>query len=254
MGITILSPYKLFFIDQSDFLFALMKDGRKIQIQKAPFFPCITSDSKKLSGISFDGENSHISQIPFSIDEQPAEEILSLFGYFYYPSFSKDGKKLAIIEADLLNQRPAGELQVYQKKIKRWYKKLSLPAKMRPVFWSLSDDSLFFINTENNLFQASEKRKRLIAENVQLFNISHLKNEILYLSDNQIFIYSVPQKEAILSFPAHHITALCFDKTSTSIFYATSFENRHAIYEYNRLSNKSTLLLQTKTPVLFLGS
>ena len=254
MGITILSPYKLFFIDQSDFLFALMKDGRRIQIQKAPFFPCLTSDGKKLSGISFDGENSHIFQIPFSIDGEQPKEILSLFGYFYYPSFSKDGKKLAIIEADLLNQRPAGELQLYQKKIKRWYKKLSLPAKMKPVFWNLSDDSLFFINTENNLFQASEKRKHLIAENVQLFNISHMKNEIVYLSDNQIFIYSVPKKEVISSFSAHHVTAVCFDKTATSVFYAMSFENRHAIYEYNRLSNKSSLLIQSKTPVLFLGS
>ena len=254
MGITILSPYKLFFIDQSDFLFALMKDGRQIQIQKAPYFPCLSSDGQRIAGISFDGENSHIFQMPFSVDAQDPKEILSLFGYFYYPSFSKDNKKLAVIEADLLKQRPAGELQIYQKKIKRWYKKDSFPAKMKPVFWSLNDDVLFYITPENQLFKIYEDKKHLIAENVQMFNISPLKSELIYLSDNQIFIYSLMKDENIFSIPAHHVTALCFDKTATSFFYATSFENRHAIYEHNRISNKSSLLIQSKGPVLFLGA
>ena len=254
MGITILSPYKLFFIDQSDFLFALMKDGRQIQIQKAPYFPCLSSDGQRLSGISFDGENSHIFQMPFSVDSQLPTEILSLFGYFYYPSFSKNNKKLAVIEADLLNQRPAGELRIYQKKIKRWYKKDSLPAKMKPVLWDIADEAFFYINAENQLIKVWENKRQLIAENVQLFNISHLKNEIIYLSDGQIFIHSLLKNEIVFSIPAHHVTALCFDKTGTSFFYATSFENRHAVYEYSRISGKSTLLVQSKGPVLFLGS
>ena len=161
---------------------------------------------------------------------------------------------MAIIEADLLNQRPAGEIRIYQKKIKRWYKKDSLPAKMKPVFWDINDEAFFYINAGNQLLRIKEDKQHPIAENVQMFNISHLKNELIYLSDNQIFIYSLMKDENIFSIPAHHVTALCFDKTATSFFYATSFENLHAIYEHNRILNKSSLLIQSKGPVLFLGA
>ena len=121
MGISILTLYRLFFITQSDVLHALMKDGRTMKIKQTPYFSNISSDKKFLTGISFDGENTHVLSLPFAFDLTPKKEITFLFGYYYYPCLSKNGKKMAIVEADLLKPRPQGELRLYQRKIKKWY-------------------------------------------------------------------------------------------------------------------------------------
>ena len=44
MSISILTPYKLFFVTQSENLFALMKDGRTLKIKQVPYFSNISSD------------------------------------------------------------------------------------------------------------------------------------------------------------------------------------------------------------------
>ena len=170
-NVTILTPYKLFFITQGENLFALMKDGRVLKIKQTPYFSNISSDKKSITGISFDGENTHILSVPFGFDLAKPQEITSLFGYFYYPCLSKSGKKMAVVEADLLKPRPQGELRIYTKKIKHWYLQNSFDARMRPPFISALDDSLFFIDEESNLIHYISE-KEVLACDVQNFALS----------------------------------------------------------------------------------
>ena len=110
MSFTILSIYKLFFLTQSDILFALTKDGRILKVKRTLYFSALSSDKKILSGISFDGEYTHIFSQKFGFSNELANKITSFFGYFYYPALNANRKKIALIEADLLKPRPQGEL------------------------------------------------------------------------------------------------------------------------------------------------
>ena len=252
MSISILTPYKLFFITQADILYALMKDGRVLKIKQTPYFSNISSDKKILSGISFDGENTHIFSLPFGFDLAPKKEIVSLFGYFYYPCLAKENKKMAVIEADLLKPRPQGELRIYTRKIKKWYLNETFEAKMRPPFISQADDSLFFIDKDNFLMRYVAKRLNPIAEKVQIFALSPTSTKLAYWQENKIFIYSLLERKEISSFPASCVTALTFDTTEKEIIYATSQEKRNAIYSQNYVLSKTSLLVQSDEPVVFI--
>ena len=252
MSITILSPYRLFFIDESDFLFVLMKDGRLSKIKKVNSFSALSADFKHLGGVSFDEKNTHITQSSLNFDNQPPTEITSLFGYFYYPVFNSTSKKLAVIEADLLSPLSSGRLCLFQKKIKNWKKITETPAQLKPPFWSRLTDSLFFFNTHNELICLSHEEKALIAKNAYLAALSPLQSEIVFFDGSHIRLYSLIQKNEEIIFPAPYTTAVCFDEKAQNIFYATSFEGKHAIYSFNRMTQKTYLLCETITPIHFL--
>ena len=252
MTFTILTIYRLFFITQSDFLYALTKDGRVLKIKKVPYFSALSSDKKILSGISFDGENTHIFSAPFGFSEEKPALTTSFFGYFYYPALSANRKKVALIEADLLKPRPQGELCIYQKKIKRWYKLLALDAKIKaPIF--LKDDSVLYINPENILvLQKQDGNSVPIASNVQNFNVSLDGKKLCTFNGEQIDVYNLDNLQKASSFPALYVSALAFDENSQEITYATSYENRHAIYTTK--ATKSELLVQTQEPVTLIDT
>ena len=253
MSISILTPYKLFFITQADILYALMKDGRVLKIKQTPYFSNISSDKKTLSGISFDGENTHIFSLPFGFDLAPKKEIVSLFGYFYYPCLAKDGKKMALIEADLLKPRPQGELRIYTRKIKKWYLNETFESKMKPPIISSLDDSLYFIDKDNLLVRYIAQELHPIAENVQNFALSPTSAKIAYWQGNCIVVYSLLERKELCSFPVSNLTSLAFDATEKEILYATSQENRNTLYTQNYISGKTSLLVQTDEPVIFIS-
>ncbi len=252
MSITILSPYRLFFIDETDFLFVLMKDGRLCKIKKVDSFPALSADFKHLGGVSFDGENTHITQTPLEFDHSAPREIASVFGYFYYPAFASNSKKMALIEADLLSPLSSGSLCLFQKKIKNWKKTTEIPALLKPPFWSRLTESLFYFNTHHELMCFCQDEKTIIAQNVYLAALSPLQSEILYFDGNYVRLYSLIQKSEEIVFPAPYATAVSFDQKAQNIFYATSFEGKHAIYGFHRASQKTYLLCETTTPIHFL--
>ena len=90
MSNIILTPYLLFFIDQMDVLFTLMKDGRLLRVKKVDSFANLSVDFRHpLAGVQFDGEKTHIrsSSVDF---ETEFYETATIFGYGYYPSFNKN--------------------------------------------------------------------------------------------------------------------------------------------------------------------
>ncbi|MBP5534399.1 MAG: hypothetical protein J6Y03_02710 [Alphaproteobacteria bacterium] len=254
-NIKILTPYKLFFITQGEILYALMKDGRTLKIKQTPYFSNISSDKKILSGISFDGENTHILSIPFGFDLAKPQEITSLFGYFYYPCLSKDGRKMAVVEADLLKPRPQGELRLYKRKIKHWYQQVSFESRMKAPFISSLDDSLFFIDEENRLvhYIPEISEKKILANDIQNFSLSSSLTKIVYFTETQVYVYSLLEHKEITNFPMTNLTAVCFDASEKEILYARNQDNRFAIYSFDYQEKKTTLLLQTNDPVVLLS-
>ena len=244
MSISILTPYKLFFTTQADILYALMKDGRVLKIKQIPYFSNCSSDRRMLCGISFDGENTHIMSSSLGVDSLEKKEIASLFGYFYYPCLSKNGKKMAIIEADLLKPKPEGELQIYIKKIKRWYLQKSFPAKMKSAFLSFLDESVFFIDEQSNLCRLLDDKKTILAADVLFFALSPSQTKIAYYNGSAIHVYSLLNRSEITSFPVTNLTALCFDVTENEILFSVSQDNRHAIYSQNYKTNKTVLSIK----------
>lgn len=254
MSITILSPYRLFFIDESDFLFALMKDGRISRVKKVDAFAALSADFKHIGGVSFDGENTHISLCSLDFDNQPCDEMMAIFGYFYFPAFSAKNKKMAVIEADLLNPRPAGELSLYQRKIKKWKKIMQTSARMKPPVWSKHSDSLFYLDEKNSLLELRETRTEVKAENVIYFALSPLQTELAYFDGSHIHLYSLLEKKELELFAASYTTALCFDQGAENIFYATTVEGRNAIYAFNRRTQKIGMLCEIPSGVVFLSA
>lgn len=250
MSFTILSIYRLFFITQGDILYALSKDGRLFKIKKTPYFSALSADKKFLSGISFDGEYTHIFETPFGFTDESEKKITSFFGYFYYPTLSINQKKIALIEADLLKPRPQGELCIYQKKIKKWHKQIALDAKIKaPCF--LSDDSVLYVNPDNVLIKHRQDAASVnIALNVQFFNVSSDEKKLATFNGERIEIYDLNTLKQTGSFSAAYITALAFE--GNKILYATSYENRNAIYITDL--NKAELLTQTFEPVILMDT
>ena len=251
MTFSVLTIYRLFFITQGDILFALTWDGRALKIKQTPYFSGLSCDKQTLTGISFDGEHTHIFTQSFAFTEDKPEELTSLFGYFYYPTLNANRKKMAVLEANLLKPRTHGELCIYQKKIKKWYQIETLDAKIKPPIFN-DDDSLLYIDSESNLIvYFSENASNKITENVQCYNTSN--NYIITFNGSCISLYDKKNFTLSNQVPASYVTALTFDEAHHEILYATSYENRHAIYAFNMKTNKTTLLLQTTDPVILMG-
>ena len=108
MSNIILTPYLLFFIDQMDVLFTLMKDGRLLRVKKVDSFANLSVDFRHpLAGVQFDGEKTHIrsSSVDF---ETEFYETATIFGYGYYPSFNKNNSLFVLVRADLLTPNSFG--------------------------------------------------------------------------------------------------------------------------------------------------
>lgn len=85
MSITILSPYRLFFIDEVGKLWTVLKDGRVRFIKNFESFQVIASDKKTLCGVQFHGEDTRVIQTDLTFEEPDATPLLPEKGIFTYP-------------------------------------------------------------------------------------------------------------------------------------------------------------------------
>lgn len=253
MTFSVLSIYRLFFITKDDVLYALTRDGRVLKVKETPYFPALSCDGTTLAGIFFDGKDTHIEIQSFGFNSESRTHLTSLFGYCYYPTLNASQKQMAVIEVDLLKPRTQGELCIYKKKISKWYLMERLDAKMRPPVF-LKDDSVLFIDSQNCLtIHASSGQCQTVAQNVQCFGISPDNSWIALFDGTQICLYSMEQKRVIQNIIASYVTCVTFNSSAQEIIYATSYENRHAIYAFGLKSGKTALLTQTQEPVTLLG-
>ncbi len=251
MGSVILTPYRLFFVDQTDNLFALMKDGRLSRVKKVDSFANASADCHNLTGVRFDGENTHVTTVSLDFDSNPAE-LATFFGYAYYPTLNKDSLLLAVIRADLLSPRPYGNMIIYKKYRKKWKPVLERKSFMKRPVWSKFNDSLFFVNIFQQLVKITpDGQEDIIAHNVIDFALSGLQTEALCWDGKFLRIVSVMDKAEINYFPATSLNAFCWSGDSRAFYLSVSQEGKNNIYCVDKETKKTLLLLQTPGPVPF---
>lgn len=252
MATKILTPYRLFYIDESENMFSLMKDGRVLKNKKTFSFQSVNSDLSTISGVVFDGEKSHIFVSELNFDDTLPKKIASFSGYYYYPSMNEKFKKMAILEVNLLDKVGYATLCIYRKKIKYWTKEKEIQAKMTPPFF-FNDDSFLYVDENNLLVLSDGDTKQIICSNVERFCVSSSKQKIAYYDGTSIITINLTSKEKISEFQVNHLTAMTFSENEKDIYYATSFERQNFIYQYDCDTDKISLLTATNQTVTFMG-
>lgn len=252
MSNVILTPYRLFFVDQTDILFALMKDGRVSRVKKIDSFANASADFQNVTGVRFDGENTHVTTVSLDFDSCPAE-LATFFGYAYYPTLNKDASFLALIRADLLSPRPFGVMIIYKKWRKKWKPVLERKSFMKRPVWSKFTDSLFFINIFQQLVKINPTgEEEIIAHNVVDFALSALQTQVVCWDGRFLRILSVLDKTESDRFPASSLNAFACSNDEKSLYLSVSLEGKNNIYCIDIASKKTLLLTQTPGVVPFI--
>ena len=252
MSNVILTPYRLFFIDQTDILYALMKDGRLSRVKKVDSFANASADFQNLTGVRFDGENTHVTSVSLDFDSLPTE-LAPFFGYAYYPTLNKDASLLSLIRADLLSPRPFGVMIIYKKLRKKWKPIVERKSFMKRPVWSKFTDSLFFINIFQQLVKITPTgEEEILAHNVVDFALSPLQTEAACWDGKFMHIISVLDKTENDCFPASALNTFAYSSDGHSLNFSVTLEGKNNMYCIDKASKKTLLLLQTPSLVPFI--
>lgn len=242
MSITILSPYRLFFIDEAGKLWTVLKDGRVRFIKNFESFQVIASDKKTLCGVQFHGEDTRVIQTDLTFEEPDATPLFTGKGYFYYPNLWVPKKqKLAIVKADLLNPQGTGDLIIYEKARTKFHPLVKIPAKIAPSVWNTGTRELFYLTHQNALAKTDGKTGHLVAEQASLFTLNPNGTEVAYYHQDCITMVSL-QSGVHQRCLAFDVTALGYDATSPLLYFAT-YKGKGAIYQFDKRTGEVSLVL-----------
>lgn len=248
MGITILSPYRLFFIDEAGKLWTVLKDGRVRFIKNFESFQVIASDKKTLCGVQFQGEDTNVIQTDLTFEEPETNPIFSGKGYFYYPNLWVPKKqKLAIVKADLLNPQGTGDLIIYEKARTKFHPLVKIPAKIAPSVWNTGTQELFYLTAKNALACTDGKSGQIIADQADLFTLNKNGTEVAYYNQDCITMISL-QNGVHQRCLAFDVTALGYDASSPILYFST-YKDKGAIYQFDKRTSEVSLVLNHANPI-----
>lgn len=237
----ILTPYFLFFADETNSLYALLKDNRLRIVKKLDSFSGISFDRRTAIGISFNGEKTALTQTSLEFDENPIRPFGVFFGYFYYPSLNESGKKIALIQTDLLHPQNIGELCVYHFFRGKWRLLQKKEALISPPFFT-ENDILFFIDSKNRLVCIEKDQERPLLNNISLFTVTPDGKRLAAVTEDEILIYDLETGQKILSFTVSFVSALCFSKDKQTLFFANFFDGKSHLYTLDIQEVRASLL------------
>ena len=146
MAITVLSPYQVFFIDEHDKLWAVLKDNRCRFVKSVPAFSCFSAARDYICGVEFDGEETTVMGTTFGFGNDGCAPMFKQWGYFYYPALLETKTPfVAVLKADLLNTAGTADMIVYKKARKKYQPIYQLRAKVVPPVWSPKCKKLYYI-------------------------------------------------------------------------------------------------------------
>ena len=242
MSITILSPYRLFFIDEAGKLWTVLKDGRVRFIKNFESFQVIASDKKTLCGVQFHGEDTNVIQTDLTFEEPSTQPIFSGKGYFYYPNLWVPKKqKLALVKADLLNLQGTGDLILYEKARTKFHPLVKIPAKIAPSVWNTSTGELFYLTAKNALACTDGKNGQIIADQAHLFTLNQNGTEVAYYDQDCITMVSL-QTGVHQRCLAFDVTALGYDNNGQILYFST-YKEKAAIYQFDQKTAEVSLVL-----------
>ena len=248
MSITILSPYRLFFIDEAGKLWTVLKDGRVRFIKNFESFQTIASDKKTLCGVQFYGEDTQVIQTDLTFEEPDSSPLFCGKGYFYYPNLWVPKKqKLAIVKADLLNPQGTGDLIIYEKARTKFHPQVKIPAKIAPSVWNTKTKELFYLTAKNALACTDGKSGQIITDQANLFTLNQNGTEVAYYHQDCITMVSLENgtHKRCLAF---EVTTLGYDYDGQILYFATH-KDKSAIYQFDKRTNEVSLVLNHSNPI-----
>ncbi|MBQ3035038.1 MAG: hypothetical protein IJD25_03185, partial [Alphaproteobacteria bacterium] len=175
---SILSLYRVFFIDENDQLWALCQDGRVLFMKQVPPFASFSSDHTLITGVEIDGTSTFVRWMYADFQTREYPPVMTCPGYCYYPALlNKVHSQLAIIQADLLNPAGMGKMLVYQKARKKFHLIDSFETAMCPPFFANSG-SLYYIASDKGLYKKTIDEVKFIHRDVSLFALSANEEEV----------------------------------------------------------------------------
>ena len=239
---SILSLYRVFFVDDNDQLWALFQDGRVMLMKQVPPFASFSSDHTLITGVEIDGTCTLVRWLYADFQAKEYPPVMVCPGYCYYPALlNKVHSQLAIIQADLLNPAGMGKMLVYQKARKKFHLIDSFETAMRPPFFANSG-SLYYIGPDGALYKKNAGEVKFIHRDVSLFALSATEDELAVYTGETIRWIS-PKTGQFRQFIAFNVSAIGFSETGDSLYFATHKQGRTGIYQYNKNTQEITLIL-----------
>lgn len=239
---SILSLYRVFFIDENDQLWALCQDGRVLFMKQVPPFASFSSDHTLITGVEIDGTSTFVRWMYADFQTREYPPVMTCPGYCYYPALlNKVHSQLAIIQADLLNPAGMGKMLVYQKARKKFHLIDSFETAMCPPFFANSG-SLYYIASDKGLYKKTIDEVKFIHRDVSLFALSANEEEVAVYTGETIRWIS-PKTGQFRQFIAFNVSAIGFSENGEFLYFATHKQGRTGIYQYNKNTQEITLLL-----------
>lgn len=252
MTITVLSPYRVFFVDEAEKLWTVLKDGRLRLIKSVPSFSCVSAKHLFICGVAFDGEHTTVLSTPFGFGQGETQTLFTQFGYYYYPSLLEAKHPLiGMIKADLLNSAGTGDLIVYQRARTKYHPKVQLNAKIVAPVWHYETGQLYYITAKGALARTDTKNGELLAQSASLFCLSPNQKEMAFYDNDCIYIVSLETGNTY-KLIAFDVTALSFSLSGEELYFAATKEGAHNIYVYDRQTMEVSLLVKTVDRITFL--
>lgn len=244
MAITVLSPYQVFFIDEHDKLWAVLKDNRCRFVKSVPAFSCFSAARDYICGVEFDGEETTVMGTTFGFGNDGCAPMFKQWGYFYYPALLETKTPfVAVLKADLLNTAGTADMIVYKKARKKYQPIYQLRAKVVPPVWSPKCKKLYYITAGGAFARVDEHGGELLAQMAALFCLNKDETEFAYYENDHITIVSMETGNTA-KIIAFDVTALSFNQSGDTLFFASSKDGTHNIYAYDRNTREVVLLMR----------
>ncbi len=244
---SILSLWRVFFIDDDNVLWAVNQHHKADTMKTVPSFSVFSSDRTVLTGVSFDGVNTNILWTYANFTTTPATPILSVSGYCYYPAVLNHVKsKLAIIRVDLLQEKGVGELILYDKVRKKYHMTDTMPCAVSPPYFSKSG-TLYYISPTNHLISQGVDNT-ILYDNVRLFTLNNAQTEFAVYGQDTIHWIDF-KKGVVRQFIAFDVSAIGFNEKGDCLFFATYKNGRSSLYQYHKITQEIDLILNHATKI-----
>lgn len=244
MTITILSPYRIFFMDEAEKLNAVLKDGRVRPIKTVPSFACFSGAHSCLTGVEFDGKNTNFLCESFGFGTEAPQKLFSWFGYFYYPCVCEGvHSKVAAVKADLLNPAGTGDLIVFQKARTKYHPVLQLAATIASPTWNQNTGDLYYITAKGALARTDGTKGEILAPVAQRFCLNKTGGEVAYYDGENLVLVAL-DTGITRKVPAMDVTAMGYG-ADDELYFGISKDEVHSLYVYHKGVGEVSLIVKT---------
>ncbi|MBR4926822.1 MAG: hypothetical protein IKY98_00690 [Alphaproteobacteria bacterium] len=227
----VLSPYQAFFIDETEKLWMVLKDGRTRFVKNTPAFSNISANYTYICGVEFNGEHTFVERLTFGFTDEDTKPLFHVFGYCYYPTITEEKHpRLALLKADLLNKSGTADLIVYKQARTKFHPQFQMMAQIVPPVWD--NALLYYVTAKGQLVRTNGKTGERLADKALLFALNKAKDAIAYYDGETIYQVSLETGNTHKTM-AFGVTALGYNADNELLF-ATENGDSYIIQKYNR--------------------